>query len=107
MKCYDHLCRIVTLVVFGHSTLAQESDTEGIRPFRVGQPVKTTSGTVIGHPASIKRDVSEYLGIRYAKEASGPQRFAAPQPFTSDATYAASSFVRYAILDRVNMLTFS
>jgi cholinesterase len=62
------------------------------RAWTIGQAVDTTSGRIIGHPASVRTGVSEYLGIRYAKAATGSLRFAAPQPYTSTAIYNASSF---------------
>lgn len=50
----------------------------------VGAPVKTTSGTVTGHPARNRTAVSEYLGIRYAHPATGSRRFQPPVAFHSD-----------------------
>ncbi|KAL2845067.1 Alpha/Beta hydrolase protein [Aspergillus pseudoustus] len=46
----------------------------------VGGLVNTTSGLVQGHASSLRPEVSEYLGIRYAKPAKGDLRFAAPVP---------------------------
>jgi hypothetical protein len=47
----------------------------------VGQAVNTSSGVIIGHPASNRTDVSEYLGIPFAQPPVGNLRFAAPVPF--------------------------
>lgn len=43
--------------------------------------VKTSSGTIVGHPASNKTHVTEFLGIRYAEAPVGELRFAAPKKF--------------------------
>jgi hypothetical protein len=59
----------------------------------VGKPVKTSSGTVVGHAASIGLQVSEYLGIPFAKPPIGELRFAAPQKFQGNGTIAASKYV--------------
>jgi hypothetical protein len=107
MKFCDPLCRFVTLAVVCCTVLAQDSNTESYSSWRVGQPVKTTSGIIYGHAASRRRGVSEYLGIRYARDTSGPRRFAAPVPFTTDLSYDASHFVCNAISPLVNMLTLS
>lgn len=46
--------------------------------------VKTTSGLHIGHQAQDRSDVTEYLGIRFAKPATGDLRFAAPVRYFDD-----------------------
>jgi carboxylesterase type B len=46
----------------------------------IGGPVNTTSGLVKGHVSSLRPEVSEYLGIPYAKAPKGELRFAAPVP---------------------------
>jgi hypothetical protein len=60
----------------------------------VGQVVKTTSGYVKGHAASISPTVSEYLGIRYAQPATGELRLAAPVAYKSSASFSADAYVR-------------
>lgn len=60
----------------------------------VGQVVKTTSGYVKGHAASISPTVSEYLGIRYAQPATGELRFAAPVAYKSSTSFSADAYVR-------------
>jgi hypothetical protein len=45
--------------------------------------VKTTSGTIIGHEASNRTDVTEFLGIRYAQAPIGNLRFVAPVPYVA------------------------
>ncbi|KAL9615798.1 MAG: hypothetical protein Q9160_009248 [Pyrenula sp. 1 TL-2023] len=61
-------------------------------PFIVGQEVDTTSGIVRGHAAVNRTQVSEYLGIPFAKPPVNDLRFAAPEPYRSDAPFDASSF---------------
>ncbi len=61
--------------------------------WKVGQTVKTTSGSIQGHAASPRKDVSEYLGIPFAKPPVGELRWAAPVAFKSDATYNAANYV--------------
>lgn len=58
----------------------------------IGSTVNTTSGPVIGHPASDANQVSEYLGIPYAKPPSGQLRFEPPQPYNGNALINGSSF---------------
>ena len=59
----------------------------------VGQPVGTTSGTVIGHAARNRTGVSEYLGIPFAEPPVGELRFAAPSPYYRRGNITASNFV--------------
>ncbi|KAK3081148.1 hypothetical protein LTS18_009762 [Coniosporium uncinatum] len=63
--------------------------------FTVGQAVRTTSGTVIGHTARERAEVSEYLGIPFAQPPLGNLRFAAPQAFTGSANITADSYSPY------------
>lgn len=62
----------------------------------VGETVETTSGKIVGHAAYRPgfQQVSEYLGIRYAKPPTGPLRFAAPVAHKSSETFVADKFVR-------------
>lgn len=59
----------------------------------VGQIVNTTSGLILGQPASSRPEVSEYLGIPFAKSPVGNLRFAAPQAFTGTGIINATAFV--------------
>src|ERR1700760_1952894 len=61
--------------------------------FKVGDQVKTASGSIKGHASTWKSQVSEYLGIPYATPPVGELRFEAPQAFTSKKDFAASKFV--------------
>jgi cholinesterase len=47
--------------------------------WKVGNAVKTTSGTVVGQASHWKPGVSEYLGIPFAKPPQGDLRWAPPQ----------------------------
>lgn len=58
----------------------------------IGQLVSTTSGSVVGHAADWKPEVSEYLGIPYAEPPVGGLRFAVPKPFQGNATIDATKF---------------
>jgi hypothetical protein len=60
--------------------------------WKIGQQVKTTSGTVIGHAADWKPEVSEYLGIRFAEPPVGKLRFAAPVSYKGNETITATKF---------------
>lgn len=60
--------------------------------WRVGQTVSTSSGPVTGHDAG-NDNVSEYLGIPYAKPPVGDLRFAAPQKFEGSVPINATKFV--------------
>lgn len=59
----------------------------------VGKGVKTSSGTILGQPAFSRPEVSEYLGIPFAKPPVGDLRFAPPQAFTGTANVNATAFV--------------
>ncbi|KAL8948952.1 MAG: hypothetical protein Q9222_004904 [Ikaeria aurantiellina] len=61
--------------------------------FPVGATVQTSSGAIIGHTATNRTRVSEYLGVPYARPPVGNLRFAAPQPFSSSSVFNASSYV--------------
>ena len=63
------------------------------RPFTVGPGVQTSSGFVLGQPASSRTQVSEYLGIPFAQPPLGNLRFAAPQAFSGTGTINATAYV--------------
>lgn len=84
---------------------AQSKDSPACA-FEVGAPVNTTSGRVLGHRAPNATQVSEYLGIPYAKPPVGDLRFAAPQAYTSNRTINATSFVSCTLRSEgVNTMT--
>ena len=64
-----------------------------VTPWVVGRRVETTSGTIIGHAASKRRNVSEYLGIPYAEAPIGNLRFSAPRPYYGKKNITALNFV--------------
>jgi hypothetical protein len=72
----------------------RSDDASAERKWQVGQAVDTTSGTILGHAAPVTTNVSEYLGIRFAKPPVGNLRFAKPERFWSDRVFNASAFVR-------------
>lgn len=55
----------------------------------------TTGGTIIGHEASNKTSVTEFLGIRFAEAPIGDLRFAAPRKFAASngSVFEASEWV--------------
>jgi len=69
------------------------ADWNGGREWTIGQAVRTSSGTVVGHAAPKTVQVSEYLGIPYAKPPVGNLRFAAPQKVSGSGIVNASTFV--------------
>jgi hypothetical protein len=90
----------------------RKTEQQGKRQWTVGQPVRTSSGTVVGHAATNTTQVSEYLGsssftvlnsypeiliripgIPYAVPPVGNLRFARPQPFRGIGTITAAAFV--------------
>ncbi|KIW00240.1 uncharacterized protein PV09_08132 [Verruconis gallopava] len=64
------------------------------RAWTIGQKVKTTSGTVIGHeaPWPANSGLSEYLGIPYAQNPVGDLRFSAPKAYVSNDEIDGSKF---------------
>jgi cholinesterase len=58
----------------------------------VGQEVATYSGFYKGHESPFRPGVSEYLGIKYGEETSGPRRFAKPVAFKSVDRFSADKF---------------
>jgi cholinesterase len=54
--------------------------------WKISDKVKTASGSVEGHPSALHPEVSEYLGIPYAKPPTGDLRFAAPRKFEAKGT---------------------
>lgn len=62
--------------------------------FSIGGIIDTTSGPIRGQPSSLRPDVSEYLGIRYAKPPIDDLRFAAPvPPDRSTTVFNATAYV--------------
>jgi hypothetical protein len=66
----------------------------------VGQAVGTSSGTIIGHAATNRTAVSEYLGIPFAQPPLGNLRFAAPVPFKGNgSSITAAQYVSIRDVD--------
>lgn len=57
----------------------------------------STGGAIVGHGASNKSSVAEFLGIRYAEAPVGELRFAAPKKYIAPAgtAFDASEWVRH------------
>lgn len=78
--------------VFALASLATALPQVVRPPFQVGQRIVTTSGTVVGQASSWQPNVSEYLGIPYARPPVEQLRFAAPKAFKSNGTIQATKF---------------
>lgn len=63
--------------------------------------IRTSSGIIIGHPASNKTGVTEFLGVRYAEAPVGKLRFAAPKRYIAprEAVFEASEWVSVSIIE--------
>ena len=85
---------MLTVAIFSSFEAVASRASAQQRRQDVGKPVKTSSGTVVGHAATIRNQVSEYLGIPFAKPPLGKLRFAAPQRFKGNGTINASKYVR-------------
>jgi hypothetical protein len=85
------ICAIlcVTVVVIA----VPQNPLDGKSKWNVGQRVKTSSGPVDGHPAPNATEVSEYLGIPFAKPPVGDLRFEPPQPYIGKSVINGSNFV--------------
>jgi cholinesterase len=78
---------MLSSTLFAFTTLAGASQA-----WSIGQVVKTTSGSITGHGADWKPEVSEYLGIPFAEPPIGNLRFAGPKAFKSDKNITATKF---------------
>jgi len=67
--------------------------------WKVGQRVRTSSGPVDGHLAPNSSQVSEYLGIPFAKPPIGALRFEPPEQYVSSSLLNGSIFVCSPILN--------
>ncbi len=59
----------------------------------INQTVQTSSGPVTGHPATVEKDVSAYLGIPYAVPPVGNLRFMPPVRYNGSTAINGSSIV--------------
>jgi carboxylesterase type B len=56
--------------------------------------ILTSSGEIVGHPASSRPVVMEFLGIPFARSPIGELRFAPPVAFKNKGIINATTFVR-------------
>jgi hypothetical protein len=73
-------------------TLLGVSETYGLS---FGPKIQTSSGPVNGHAATIKANVSAYLGIPYADPPVGKLRFMPPVHYKGNTTINGSSIVSF------------
>ena len=81
------------LLVIGVASLGQS------QTWQIGQSVQTHTGKVIGKASSWKSQVSEYLGVPFAKPPVGDLRWAAPQALAKDSSkiIQATKYVNYGL----------
>ena len=82
--------RAFLLVGCAYGATLPENDR---RHFTVGEGVHTSSGFILGQPASSRTQVSEYLGIPFAQPPLGNLRFAAPRAFSGTGIINATAYV--------------
>src|ERR1700750_778199 len=77
------LCLGISIVAIGSLCLQFFTYRTKTLPlsWRVGQPVQTTSGTVVGTHGMTVHDVSLYAGIPFAQPPVGQLRFASPRKY--------------------------
>src|SRR5579859_4253189 len=71
----------------------------------LGATVQTCQGPIIGHSASNRSHVNEFLGIPYAQPPIGSLRFDAPPKYTNYETFDALNFVSPVDLHSVAQLS--
>jgi hypothetical protein len=83
------------ILLFVAAAAAQFVDLRAHSPFHHSKRVLTTSGTLIGHTASNRSSVVEFLGIRYAEAPVEGLRFAAPKAYLAPegTVFEASNWV--------------
>jgi hypothetical protein len=87
------MCKMIFPVIL--AALLQACAAQGDSEWQIGQRVKTTSGTVTGHRATLagNSDVSEYLGIPYVQPPIGKLRWMPPVHLNSTKEINATKFV--------------
>ncbi|AEO64661.1 uncharacterized protein THITE_2037188 [Thermothielavioides terrestris NRRL 8126] len=80
------------LAILAAALAAATTAAAGCTRWKVGQTVKTTSGPVGGHAASLAPGVSEYLGIPYAEPPVGSLRFQPPVRYNGSKKIDGKSF---------------
>jgi hypothetical protein len=87
-------CSLLLLGAIPFSTASPSfSTTLDKRQWKAGQGVKTASGFVQGRAAQNRTEVSEYLGIPFAKPPIGDLRWAAPVKFSGTGNINATAYV--------------
>ena len=71
------------ILLFVAAIAAQVVDLTPHSPYHHSRRVSTTSGILIGHTASNRSSVVEFLGIRYAEAPVEGLRFAAPKAYVA------------------------
>lgn len=85
---------VVSIAVALLALLLDSAAAHGASQSPYSRPVNTTSGLVIGHAASNRSEVSEFLGVRYAEPPVGNLRFAPPKRYyaSPNTVYNASNW---------------
>lgn len=100
--------RAVTL--FAELSLVASAIASPVRQWTVGQEVQTSSGTVKGQPAerSGYSEVSQYVGIPYAKDPVGALRWMPPKAFKSTKAIDGTKWVWtcYGALDPCPLIAY-
>lgn len=88
---------LLTAAVAISSLLADPVAAFGSSLWLNSSSVQTSSGLIIGHVASNRSEVTEFLGIRYAEAPVGDLRFAPPKRYVADpgTVYNASNWVSH------------
>jgi hypothetical protein len=89
-KMKSHLSLLGCVLYLANAANALE---ERASNWTVGQVVKTNSGPVSGHPATVNTGVSEYLGIPFAIPPVGDLRWTAPQQYNGTSAINGTKFV--------------
>lgn len=89
------LSRMLQQLIFTAAAAASLFCSTFASPVQSSPQVTTTSGVIIGHAASNRTGVTEFLGIKYGEAAVGELRFAAPKRYVAPAgtVYNASEWV--------------
>src|ERR1700761_4066778 len=85
----------LVILLAGAAVQAFPATEETGTAWKIGQPVRTTSGEIIGHEAPWPENsgVSEYLGIPFGQPPVGDLRFEKPVPFKGSGPISGEKFV--------------
>lgn len=86
------------------AAVAALSNPAGALP--LDQVQTRTGGIIVGHGASNKTSVTEFLGIKYAEAPVGALRFAAPKKYVAPqgTVFEASEWVGFVCSDSIRGL---